>query len=451
MRHVLRVVAVGALSALLGGCFWPTPGQNPDRTAHNPFETAISPATVGQLTQAWSWDAGSNHRVHGPVTSTAGVHVVDDSDCTLATINADTGAVIGEPVFFLPPNPDPSIVCGISTLGDPFVADGRVWVGRESVLLRNPPSPFAFYEMDTRGWSLEDGSIEVLPEMMVDNLRGDGAVVTGPRGRVATSGPPPIFQYLVVYDMAVGQLGGTVSTLDLRADSPSAVVDDTTQGTSAIYEAGRGVLATDPGDPTVGNGVRAYPMTPTEPGCGPSNALQECPLWATPIDGTSAWRPVLGDQGATLYVGTDAGTVYAIDAATGAVQWTAAVGSAVTGSPALADGSLFVPTASGDLVVLAADGCGASSCDPVWSGSAGSAIGRQPAVAGGVVFTASDDGTLHGFDAGGCGGGATCTDLWSTSTGARISGGPIVSSGQLYVTVNGENGSQGGLLAYGLP
>lgn len=451
MRHVLRVmVVVGALSALLGGCFWPTPGQNPDRTAHNPFETAISPSNVGQLTQAWSWNAGTNHRVHGPVTSTAGIHVVDDSSCTLATVDADTGALSGEPVYLPSPNPDPSIACGISSFGDPYVADGRVWVGRESVLLRNPPSPFAFYEMDTRGVSLEDGSIETLPDMWVDNLRGDGAVVTGPRGRVVTSGPPPIFQYQVAYDMAVGQLGGTVTTLNLRADSPSAVVKQATQGTSAIYEAGGGLLATQPGDTTAGHGVRAYPLTPAEPSCGPPNALQQCPLWATPLDGTSAWRPVLGDQGATLYVGTDAGTVYALDAATGAVRWSAAVGSAVTSSPALAEGSLYVPTASGDLVVLDADGCGASTCAPVWSGATGSAIDRQPAVAGGVVFTASADGTLHGFDAGGCGSG-TCPDLWSAATGAQLSGGPIVSGGQLYVTFDGENGTQGGLLAYGLP
>ena len=58
------------------------------------------------------------------------------------------------------------------------------------------------------------------------------------------------------------------------------------------------------------------------------------------------------DGEAAVYVGTDAGTVYAIDTASEDVLWSASVGSAVVDSPALADGSLFVPTSSGGLVVL---------------------------------------------------------------------------------------------------
>jgi outer membrane protein assembly factor BamB len=107
-----------------------------------------------------------------------------------------------------------------------------------------------------------------------------------------------------------------------------------------------------------------------------------------PLDGTNAWQPVIAGDGATVYTGTDAGTVYAVASATGAVQWSAAVGSAVTGSVALAGDTLYVPTASGDLVALAANGCGAATCDPVWSGATGASVDHQPAVTGRVVHRA---------------------------------------------------------------
>ena len=126
----------------------------------------------------------------------------------------------------------------------------------------------------------------------------------------------------------------------------------------------------------------------------------------------------------------------------------------MTGSVALAGGTLYVPTASGDLVALAAGGCGAATCSPQWSGATGSAVSQQPAVANGVVYTASADGSLHAFAASGCGGEATCPALWSHATGHQISDAPIVSSGRLYVTFNADSADttgKGGLLAFGLP
>src|SRR5262249_34577454 len=163
-------------------------------------------------------------------------------------------------------------------------------------------------------------------------------------------------------------------------------------------------------------------------------ATFDCPTWATALDGTNTWRPVIGDNGATLYAGTDAGTVYAVDSATGAVRWSAAVGSAVTGSVALAGDTLYVATPSGALVALAAGGCGAAPCTPAWSAATGSSVSQQPAVANGVVYTASADGSLHAFATSGCGGDATCPALWSHATGRQLSDAPIVSSGRLFVT-----------------
>ena len=59
--------------------------------------------------------------------------------------------------------------------------------------------------------------------------------------------------------------------------------------------------------------------------------------------------PVLGEA---LYVGTNAGTMYALDPATGAIQWSTSVGAAISAPAAVADGTVFVPTADGRLVAL---------------------------------------------------------------------------------------------------
>lgn len=163
--------------------------------------------------------------------------------------------------------------------------------------------------------------------------------------------------------------------------------------------------------------------------------IVECPLWAAPTDGVAA-RVVIAPDHTTLYTGTTAGTVYALDATTVAVQWTVSVGAPVTASPALADGILYVPTGDGRLVAVDAAGT------PLWEAATGSAIGVQPAVAGGVVYTGSDDGSVDAFDTAGCGA-ATCTALWSAETGSRITGAPAVSNGRLYVGT-----ADGRLVAY---
>jgi outer membrane protein assembly factor BamB len=103
---------------------------------------------------------------------------------------------------------------------------------------------------------------------------------------------------------------------------------------------------------------------------------------------------------------------------------------AVVAPPALAGGSLFVPTADG-LQVLAAGGCGSAECVPVWTAAAGD-VRTQPAVAGGVVFAGAEDGAVSAYPAAGCGA-ATCAPVWSTSTGSALTGGPVVANGQLYV------------------
>jgi outer membrane protein assembly factor BamB len=163
-------------------------------------------------------------------------------------------------------------------------------------------------------------------------------------------------------------------------------------------------------------------------------STESCQVWATPLAGQVTGPPVLASDESTVYVGTSAGSLYALDAADGDVLWTAELGGAPTAEPALADGTLFVPTAGSGgarLVAVAAAGCGAPTCPASWTAPVGGR-GRQPAVAGGVVFVGTDGGTVDAVAAAGCGA-ATCPAVWSADVGAAVTGAPAVSGGRLLV------------------
>src|SRR4029453_6087902 len=72
MRRVPAFVACGALGVSLAGC-WPQPGQGPDRTAYNPFESALTSTSVSDLQLRWSADLGDGI-VGSPCVAPAGIH-----------------------------------------------------------------------------------------------------------------------------------------------------------------------------------------------------------------------------------------------------------------------------------------------------------------------------------------------------------------------------------------
>jgi len=190
---------------------------------------------------------------------------------------------------------------------------------------------------------------------------------------------------------------------------------------------------------TLGNGVRSFAVAAAPATCPPpAPAGFACPQWGTALPGGTATDPVLGPGETTLYVATDAGAVHAVDTATGAVTWSAAVTGAGAAPPALAQGALYVPTAGGVVVLDAASGA------VRFTATTGSPVKVQPAVAGGVVYAGAADGTVAAFGAGGCGA-ATCAPRWSDATGSAITGAPAVDLGHLYVGT-----ADGRIVAYGL-
>jgi outer membrane protein assembly factor BamB len=108
--------------------------------------------------------------------------------------------------------------------------------------------------------------------------------------------------------------------------------------------------------------------------------------------------------------------------------WTATTGGAISSSPAVANGVVYVGSKDGKLYAFKADGCGQPTCSPLWTASTGAQIASNPAVANGVVYVGSRDHKLYAFKADGCGQ-PTCSPLWTATTGSYIDSSPAVANG----------------------
>lgn len=452
MRRAARILAFSAAIVTLSGC-WPGPGLNADRTAHNALETEIAPATVGTLTEAWRTSVAPP--VSEPAVVGNDVYVVG-AGCFIVSLDASDG---GERWVV----PSVGGYCTFDALdppstyfpqhNPPFIVDDELYYGAQGwdpdYTAPSYPMPFDVSLALHRG-SGERRQVP-MPGLITAGIRGQLSVGTTPEV-ISVQPPvgPPINTGLRdnVY-ATIGGIGDPPEThRTLRMSAPIGAEHSSrlpTLGRDALFHAGTGTLATAPGDPALGAAARAYSLTEARPGCGTAAVPVECPLWVAPLDAVPSTDPVIAPDQTTVYVGTVAGTVYALDAVTGAVRWTAPVDAAVSATPALAGDVLFVPTVDGRLVALPADGCGTETCTASWEASVGSRIGEQPAVAGGVVFTGADDGSVDAFDAAGCGA-TTCAALWSAEAGSAITGAPAVTGGQLYIGT-----SDGAVIAYGLP
>jgi outer membrane protein assembly factor BamB len=402
------VVAVATLSAC-----WPVPGGNADRTAHNPFESAFTPDTVGRLAPAWVADLGPG--ATGPVmVDRGGVFVRVGQQVTRLQLANGTEAW----TWMLPDD-----VPDISSVGEPLVVSGRVLIG---------------YGFGNLGGHWFGTAVDPATGATVAGPVATGLLQTA-RGSIAAgmtvsfgSGTPVLVSYTMADVSGATEVGGGNLAIE---DFGSGSIGEITVGRSGVFHAGSGLLPAAGGGVTQGAGVRRFPLDPAT-GCGPPTAaVFACPTWATPL--ATVTGVVIG-PGEVLYVGRAGGAVVALDGATGAVLWETPVGADVTATPALADGVLYVPTADGDLVAVDAAGCAAATCEPLWSAAIdGTAINEQPAVSGdgedAVVFVGTSGGTVAAVAAAGCGY-ATCgAPLWQASVGAAVTGAPAVSGGAVVV------------------
>jgi outer membrane protein assembly factor BamB len=143
--------------------------------------------------------------------------------------------------------------------------------------------------------------------------------------------------------------------------------------------------------------------------------------------------------GGTVYIGSDNGTVYALDAVTGSLRWARTTADSVDSSPAVAGGTVYVYGVDGndDGTVYALD---AATGHLRWAyttvgvpGSIGGccttlgAMETSPAATGGTVYDGSDDGTVYALDA------ATGHLRWTYTSVGAIGSSPAATGGTVYV------------------
>jgi len=173
------------------------------------------------------------------------------------------------------------------------------------------------------------------------------------------------------------------------------------------------------------NGLCAYAAASgTNLWCAENNYLPDAPSGAAVVDGIA-------------YFGSALGSVFAIDAATGAQLWSAPISSDnAASSPAVANGAVYI---NGDSLFAFDAKTGAQ----LWSSSILDGT-SSPAVVRGVVYC-SGRGGVAALNA------ATGAVLWSVSPGGPLSiveDSPALAKGMVYVgaSVVGQHGSVTGTL-----
>lgn len=141
-------------------------------------------------------------------------------------------------------------------------------------------------------------------------------------------------------------------------------------------------------------------------------------------DGTIRRYKVFVTRNKVLYIGSDDGNLYALDAGSGSLRWKFNTGGSVRSSPALADGVVYV--GSGDGYMYAID---SATGVLKWKYRFYNAVNSNPVVSGGVVYFNCAD-KLYALNA------ATGALKWQLNTGdqANTVASPTVVNGKVYVS-----------------
>jgi outer membrane protein assembly factor BamB len=249
-------------------------------------------------------------------------------------------------------------------------------------------------------------------------------------------------------DVATGRQAWTIAK-ELGPSVPAAVVPAAPGGAHGLilYTEGGGdesSSASGSPSPSQSSSASASPVatanacrtpataSPGTPRLVAIDALTRKRLWDVDLPGVSRTGPTV--DGDLALVGTDGGSVLAVDLASGSVRWTRDIGDCVD-VPIAADGGVaFAAVRSTQRQPPQIVALRESDGSPVWSQpytprTAASAAGA-PAVSGGVLYVAMLDATVRAVDAG------TGVERWATRVNSVVAGAPPVVAGDAIVVVD---------------
>ncbi|HUI87479.1 MAG TPA: PQQ-binding-like beta-propeller repeat protein [Anaerolineales bacterium] len=139
-------------------------------------------------------------------------------------------------------------------------------------------------------------------------------------------------------------------------------------------------------------------------------------VWKTDLGGSAAGSPALSADGTTLYVGSFGSKVFAINAANGAIRWTANTNAWVWSDPSINASNVFVADINGQVYSL-----DASNGQNSWSNIApdGPITGSPLLTTDGAVV-ATESGSVYSLDHNG-------KMIWTTAIGGKIYTAPVAS------------------------
>lgn len=154
------------------------------------------------------------------------------------------------------------------------------------------------------------------------------------------------------------------------------------------------------------------------------NARTGTELWSTP--GPTASPSI---SGGVVYAGDDYSDVYAIDATSGAVLWTATTtfNGGILSAPAVQAGVVYVGTVdpgAGADTLIAFDSLTGSR---IWGTPVGVVYG-SPTISKGIIYVGSGDGHVYAVDP------ATGSVLWAAATDYGVGTTPTVGGSTVYAT-----------------
>lgn len=150
------------------------------------------------------------------------------------------------------------------------------------------------------------------------------------------------------------------------------------------------------------------------------NAATGKALWSYPTGGAIMSTPAVDDNSAFVY--STGGVFYALNATTGALLWKRSIGADSDSSPVTSNGVVYVGTHYDGNLYAFNEATGAM----LWNFPTSGAL-DSPAVANGIVYVGSQDGHMYAVNA------TTGVQVWKRSTGEIVDSSPSVSGGQVYV------------------
>jgi outer membrane protein assembly factor BamB len=237
-------------------------------------------------------------------------------------------------------------------------------------------------------------------------LTGSSAFTKTSDSCMATSlGPNKTCTVIVRYAPSTGN--GDSATLTATGKKPAATASITLTGSGAVdWPMFHNTLSRD------GWNSSEHVLSPTTV----SGLTQK---WTTTTGGSVESSPAVASG--VVYVGSDDGGLYAVDAATGAIEWKTSTGGAISSSPAVANGTVYVGSDDGRLYTVDA-ATGAIE----WERITGGAIDSTPAIVNGTVYVGSADGRLYALDP------VTGAAKWERITSGQIESSPAVANGLVY-------------------